>query len=230
MTAAIHPGVVVRGVTHAFPDVPVLDEVSFDVRPGEVVGLTGPNGAGKTTTFRIVAGLLRPAAGGVWVGGHDVLASPQAARQVCAYVPDLPPVYDHLSAAENLNLFGMLWEVPTRVIAARSESLLREVGLWNVRDRLAGGYSRGMRQKLSLCAALIHDPSVLLLDEPFSGLDTDSGLWLRSFVRQTAQEGRAVMLSTHTPEVLEATTDRVLAVRDGGIVPVGPEAHARSAS
>ena len=222
MSVAPHDGLAFRGVSFGYPGVRVLERADLDVRRGEVVGLTGANGAGKTTTFRLAAALLRPWEGAVWTGGHAVGTDARAVKRVTAYVPDEPALHDRLSGQENLNLYGLLWEMRPAAIRERSERLLREVGLWGVRDRFAEAYSRGMRQKLALCCALLHDPSVVLLDEPFSGLDTEGGLWLRAYVRSLAEEGRAIVLSTHTPEVLAATADRVVSLGRGRFVEAIP--------
>ena len=136
------------------------------------------------------------------------------------YVPDTPLLYPQLSAAENLNLFGLLWGVASDRIGPRAEALLKEVALWDVRDQWVRSYSHGMRQKLSLCAALLHEPQVLLMDEPFTGLDVAGVLWARAILRGAAAAGRCVLFTSHTPEVVDVLADRVALLDGGRIVEV----------
>jgi ABC-2 type transport system ATP-binding protein len=195
----------------------VLRGVTLDVPAGQVVGLLGANGAGKTTTFKILAGLLRADSGTVTIDGVAAAAEPLEARQRTAFVPDTPLLYDQMSAQENLNMFALLWNVDAAAAKARSAQLLREAGLWSVRDEWVRGYSAGMKQKLSLCAALLHDPRVMVLDEPFSGLDVEGALWGREVIRAQARAGKAILFSSHVPELVEAIADSV-AILDRGII------------
>jgi ABC-2 type transport system ATP-binding protein len=195
----------------------VLRGVTLDVPAGHVVGLLGANGAGKTTTFKILSGLLRPDTGTVTIDGVAAATQPVDARQRTAFVPDTPLLYDQMSAEENLNMFALLWNVGAATAETRSRQLLRDAGLWDVRDEWVRGYSAGMKQKLSLCAALLHDPQVIILDEPFSGLDADGALWGREVIRARARAGKAILFSSHVPELVEAIADTV-AILDGGIV------------
>lgn len=195
----------------------VLRGVTLDVPAGHVLGLLGANGAGKTTTFRILAGLLRADSGAVIIDDVDAASRPVEARQRTAFVPDTPLLYDQLSAEENLNMFALLWNVDAATARARSAQLLHDAGLWSVRDEWVRGYSAGMKQKLSLCAALLHDPRVIVLDEPFSGLDVQGALWGREVIRAQARAGKAILFSSHVPELVEAIADSV-AILDRGII------------
>jgi ABC-2 type transport system ATP-binding protein len=195
----------------------VLRGVTLDVGAGQVLGLLGANGAGKTTTFKVIAGLLRPDSGTVTVDGVAAAANPVAARQRLAFVPDTSLLYDHMSAEENLNMFGLLWNVDAATAEMRSAQLLRDAGLWEVRDEWVRGYSAGMKQKLSLCAALLHDPQVIVLDEPFTGFDVDGALWGREVIRAQARSGKAILFSSHIPELVEAIADTV-AILDRGVI------------
>jgi ABC-2 type transport system ATP-binding protein len=196
-------------------DRPVLRGVTLDVRAGEVVGLLGANGAGKTTTFKILAGLLRADSGTVTIDGVPAATQAIEARQRTAFVPDTSLLYEQMSAEENLNMFGVLWNVGAATIEERGAELLRRSGLWDVRDEWVRSYSTGMRQKLSLCVALLLDPQVIVLDEPFSGLDVDGALWGRDLIRAQARAGKAILFSSHVPELVEAIADAV-AILDGG--------------
>jgi ABC-2 type transport system ATP-binding protein len=194
---------------------PVLRGLDLDAPPGAILGLLGRNGAGKTTTFRIAAGLLRPDSGEVWIGDVSVLANGRDARRITGYMPDEPLLYPTLSALENLNMFALLWGVPADAARDRADQLLRDVGLWGVKDQWVRSYSRGMRQKLAFCTALLHRPRVLLMDEPFTGLDIDAGLWARHRIQDFVAEGGAVVFTSHVPELIEALAHTV-AILDGG--------------
>ncbi len=195
----------------------VLGGVTMDVHAGRIVGLLGANGAGKTTTFKVIAGLLRPDSGIVAIDGIAASAQPIEARQRTAFVPDTSLLYEQMSAEENLNMFALLWNVDGSTARARSTQLLRDSGLWSVRDEWVRGYSAGMKQKLSLCAALLHDPQVIVLDEPFSGLDVDGALWGREVIRAQARAGKAILFSSHVPELVEAIADEV-SILDAGVI------------
>ncbi|WP_426748190.1 ABC transporter ATP-binding protein [Myxococcus faecalis] len=212
-------GVKLSGVSFRHGQGPaVLDQVSLEARPGEVLGLLGANGAGKTTLFRVVAGLLKPRAGQVRVAGIDVATNPSKASQRLGFVPDEPLLYPRLSALENLNQFALLWGVPATQARPWAEALLRDTGLWEVREAWVESYSRGMRQKLSVCCALLHRPSVLMLDEPFNGLDLDAALWLRGLLRARAEAGDCILLSHHQPEVLDVLVDRLAVLHRGQVM------------
>jgi ABC-2 type transport system ATP-binding protein len=220
----------VRGVRFAYePGRPVLAGVDLAAAEGEIVGLLGANGAGKTTLFRLLAGLLRPDAGEVEVAGVAVAADPREAKRRSAYVPDEPLLYPELSALENLDLFARLWGVPPAAARQRSETMLTAVGLWPVRNRWVRGYSRGMRQKLALCAALLHRPRVLLMDEPFTGLDVEGVLWARRLLRELTAAGGTVLFTSHTPEIVEALADRVAVLHRGAIAYRGTGRELREA-
>lgn len=193
----------------------LLRGLSLSAPPGEILGVVGENGAGKTTLFRLVAGLLEPRSGRLEVAGINVRTERREASRRLGFVPDEPLVYPRLSALENLARFALLWGVPKGQAKSRAEALLREAELWDARDQWAESYSRGMRQRLSLCCALLHSPSVLLLDEPFNGLDLGAGLWLRGVLRRHAEEGGCVVLSSHQPEALDALADRLALLQDG---------------
>lgn len=211
-------GVHIKRVWFSYkPDHPILRGINLEAQPGEILGLLGANGAGKTTTFRMLAGLLQPDAGEIRVADVDVRTAPRAAKMRCAYLPDEPLLYPNLSALENLNLFSVLWGVPGALAKTRAEALLHEVGLWPVRQQQAQTYSRGMRQKLALCTALIHDPDVLLMDEPFTGLDIEAGFWARDLLRRFADSGRCVVFTSHTPELVEAIADRIAILHQGRV-------------
>lgn len=197
----------------------VLNDLSFKISPGEIVGLLGANGAGKTTIFRLLAGLLLPDHGEIKIGGISVSNNLKKALKTCAYLPDESLLYQNFSALENMNLFSILWGVEKGITKSKTESLFKEVGLWDYRNQWVESYSKGMVQKLSICTALLHDPKVMLLDEPFTGLDIDSNLWARRMFRNYIEENKSTILFTsHTPEVIESLATRVLILDEGRIV------------
>ena len=198
-----------------------VDDVSFEVYSGEIFGFLGPNGAGKTTTIKIIVGLLRPTLGTAVVGGHDVLADSIRAKAASGYVPDEPNLYGKLSGRELLSFVGDLYDLNRPQIARRTEELLHLFGLDDAADELVESYSHGMQQKISLAAALIHDPKVLVLDEPTVGLDPKSARLIKDILRQLADRGAAIMLSTHIMEIAERMCDRIGIINQGRLVASG---------
>lgn len=202
----------------------VLKGLTFDVGAGQVVGLLGKNGAGKTTALRIIAGLLAPDEGHVMVAGIAVAEDPVAVKRAIAFVPDHSLLYDALSAEENMNMFGLLWGVRAGDIRSRTRDLLQQVGLWDARARLVSSYSAGMKQKLSFCAALLHDPSVIVIDEPFTAFDYESAMWAREVLRTRAKAGAAILFSSHDAALVDALATGVITI-DGGRVAHPPVAQ-----
>ena len=202
-----------------YGDFPAVRGLSFEVEPGEVLGLVGPNGAGKTTTIRAIAGILRPSSGLVTVGGHDVAADPIAAKSLLAFIPDEPHLFDYLTVEEHLLFTGRLYRVADA--ASRLEGLLAELELLPRRHALPGELSRGMKQKLAIACGLIHSPSALLLDEPLTGLDPVGIRRMKETIRNRAATGAAVILSSHLLHLVEEICTRVLVMREGRAVAIG---------
>jgi ABC-2 type transport system ATP-binding protein len=198
-----------------------VNDVSFEVRDGEIFGFLGPNGAGKTTTLKMIVGLLAPTSGTVKVKGYDVQKQPIQAKAVCGYVPDEPNLYAKLSGRELLRFVGDLYDLDRPHIARRIDELLRLFDLVEAGDDLIESYSHGMQQKTSLAAALMHDPKVLVLDEPTVGLDPKSARLIKDILRQLAERGAAVMLSTHILEIAERMCDRIGIINRGQLIAVG---------
>ena len=210
-----------RGLRKAFKDKVAVDSVDLQVARGEIFGFLGPNGAGKTTTIKMLIGLLRPTAGMAYIGGHDVEREPLAAKALIGYVPDQPYLPDKLSAREFLVFIGGLYRMPSAQIQRRGEELLKVFDLVEQGDDLLGGYSHGMRQKVALAGALLHDPQALFLDEPTVGLDPRSARLIKDILRQLAARGTAVFLTTHILEIAERLCDRVAIIRAGRIIATG---------
>ena len=198
----------VSGLCKAFKR-PVVDNLHLSVSKGEIYALLGPNGAGKTTTLRMVCGLLVPDAGSISISDIDAMANPATAKQVTAWLPDEPLLYDRLNPVEYLRFVAGLWGVPADLARQRSEELLKELGLWIHRDEQCGGFSRGMRQKTALAGALLHDPVLLVMDEPLSGLDAAASRQVKDMLRHRVSNGRAVVITTHVLEVAERLADRI---------------------
>lgn len=215
-------------LTKRFGDKMAVDNVNLLVQSGEIFGFLGPNGAGKTTTIKMIVGLLQPTSGSVRVAGHDVQADPLAAKAASGFVPDEPNLYAKLSARELLRFVAELYDVPPAQVDRRIEELLRLFDLSAAGDDLIDSYSHGMRQKASLAAALVHDPRVLVLDEPTVGLDPKSARLIKDMLRQLAQRGAAVFLSTHILEIAERMCDRIGIINRGALVAVGTMTELRA--
>ncbi len=210
-----------RNLTKRYGDKVAVDNISFDVYGGEVFGFLGPNGAGKTTTIKMIVGLLQPTSGTVHVAGYDVQAQARLAKASSGYVPDTPNLYAKLTGRELLRFVGDLYDLDRQQVARRMEELLRMFELINAADDTVDSYSHGMQQKTSLAAALMHDPKVLVLDEPTVGLDPKSARLIKDILRQLADRGAAIMLSTHILEIAERMCDRIGIINKGQLVAVG---------
>jgi ABC-2 type transport system ATP-binding protein len=215
------PLIETRNLVKNFGDKVAVNNVSFKVSGGEVFGFLGPNGAGKTTTIKTIVGLLQPTSGAVFVSGYDVQKQPIQAKASTGYVPDTPNLYMKLSARELLRFVGDLYELKREKIEERIDELLRLFDLTEARDDLIDSYSHGMKQKTALAAALIHDPKVLVLDEPTVGLDPKSARLIKDMLRQLADRGAAVFLSTHILEIAERMCDRIGIIDRGNLVASG---------
>ena len=215
-----------RAVTKTF-DKPAVDRLDLRVRAGEFYALLGPNGAGKTTTLRMVAGLLRPDSGTISVFGIDALADPISAKRIIAWVPDEPMLYDKLTPLEYLEFVAGLWVVSPKKAGERAEELLRWLDLWDNRDQRCESFSRGMKQKLSLASALIHDPKLLILDEPLTGLDAAVARQVKDLLQLRVREGATVIMTTHILEVAERMAERIGIIQKGRLLAEGTLAELR---
>ena len=195
-----------------------VDQLGFEVKRGELYALLGPNGAGKTTTLRMIAGLLGADSGSISVFGVDARADPLAAKSMIAWLPDEPMIYDKLTAWEYLEFVAGLWGVDTKTAAARAEELLKLLGLWDNRNDRCETFSRGMKQKAVLAAALIHEPKLLMLDEPLTGLDAAASRFVKDLLRRKVEDGAAVILTTHILEVAERMADRIGIIKNGKLL------------
>lgn len=216
-----HPLIETRHLVKKFGDKLAVNDVSFDIYSGEIFGFLGPNGAGKTTTIKMMVGLLQPSAGTIQVGGYNVQAQPQQAKSITGYVPDTPNLYAKLTGSELLRFMGDLYGIEKLQVERRIEELLRLFDLTQASNDTIDSYSHGMQQKTALAAALVHDPRVLVLDEPTVGLDPKSARLIKDILRQMAERGAAIFLSTHILEIAERMCDRIGIIHQGQLVAVG---------
>jgi ABC-2 type transport system ATP-binding protein len=207
-----------KGISKSFRGIPAVEEVSFMARTGEITGYLGANGSGKSTTMRMVTGLITPSRGEVLFGGRPILEDLMGFRQRMGYVPEEPHLYTHLSGMEYLVMVGQMRGMPGREAGEKIKGLLHLFGLYEDRDVSIGSYSKGMRQKVLLSAALLHNPELLLLDEPFSGLDVGSSLVLRCLIEELARRGKVVLFSSHELETVERISHRIVILHKGRIV------------
>jgi ABC-2 type transport system ATP-binding protein len=205
-------------LTKRYGGIAVVERVSFTIRPGEILGYLGPNGAGKSTTVKMIIGLIHPNAGRVLFHGRDVRQNLKEFQHRIGYVPEEPHLYPHLSGREYLQLAGRLRGLHRSALEPKMDELLRLFGLWDDRHAPLTSYSKGMRQKILLSASLLHDPELLILDEPFSGLDVNTALVLRSLIKALAGRRKMVLYSSHVLEVVEKICDAVLILRKGQVV------------
>jgi ABC-2 type transport system ATP-binding protein len=207
-----------RGLTKYYSAIPAVRDLSFTLQPGGVLGLLGPNGSGKSTTVTILAGLLEPSGGTVLLNGRDVRDDLLAYKAGVGYVPEEAVLYTYLTGPEYLSLVGNLRGLPARSLSARIDAFLT---LFNLQDDVhapLSAYSKGMRQKILISAALLHDPSIVILDEPNSGLDVTTTLVLRSLVQTLSGEGRMIIYSSHVLESVERVATDVIILNDGRVV------------
>jgi ABC-2 type transport system ATP-binding protein len=209
----------VTGFSKRYGDTQAVSDLTFDVKPGEIVGLVGPNGAGKTTTLRAIAGILKLDAGWIRVAGQDVARAPVEAKRVLAYVPDTPHPFDLLTVGEHLRFAALAYRV--KAGEADFDALLSEMELLEKKDELASSLSRGMQQKLAIACAFLHEPKAVLLDEPLTGLDPRAIRNMRESIVARARAGASVLLSSHLLELVERLCDRVMVLHRGTKLALG---------
>ncbi len=205
----------VAELTKYFGSIQAVNNLSFEVSAGEVFGLLGPNGAGKTTTIKMIIGILEPTDGKVEVCGLNVGSEPLEVKKKIGYVPENAALYENLSAREYLELIGNLHHLPKDRISNQIERLMRTLDLSDAIDRRMTGYSKGMKQKVLLTSALMHNPDLIIMDEPFSGLDSNSAAIFKRLIQQLAAGGKTVIFSSHVLEVVERLCGRLLIINHG---------------
>lgn len=205
-------------VSKYYAGIPAVDDVSFCARPGEVTGYLGPNGSGKSTTMKMITGLIEMTAGEILFDGRPIQDDLMGYKRRMGYVPEEPYLYNHLSGYEYLTMVAELRDLPARESAEQIDGLLRLLSLSDDRHASISGYSKGMRQKVLIAAALLHNPDLVLLDEPFSGLDVGSALVLRSLIQELAARGKVVLFSSHELDTVERVSSRVVILHRGKMV------------
>jgi ABC-2 type transport system ATP-binding protein len=207
-----------RHVSKRFRGIVAVDNVSFQARSGEITGYLGPNGSGKSTTMKMITGLIEMTDGDILFDGAPIQRDPIGYKQRLGYVPEEPHLYAHLSGLEYLVMVGQLRNLPQKRTSERIDGLLRLLALHGDRHVPISSYSKGMRQKILLSAALLHNPDLILLDEPFSGLDVATGLVLRSLIQELAARGKVVLFSSHELETVERVSSHIVILHHGKIV------------
>jgi ABC-2 type transport system ATP-binding protein len=210
-----------EGLTKHYGKFTAVDRLDLHVPRGELFGFLGPNGAGKTTTLRMIAGIMRPTAGRVWLGGDDLIATPMAAKARLGFIPDRPFVYEKLTGAEFLRFVAGLYGHDGMLVERRIDELIELFELTRWKDELVEAYSHGMRQKLIISSALIHRPECIVVDEPMVGLDPRAARLLKDIFREFVERGGTVLMSTHTLEVAQAMCDRIAIIQAGRVVAQG---------
>ena len=219
--ASMQPTITIRGLTKRFGDKEVLRGLDLDVSAGQILGYIGPNGAGKTTTVRILTGMLDEFQGHVSVCGHNVSAAPLEVKRRIGYVPESAALYDSLTPLEFLRFIGRLHAIDTPEIERRAREMLALLGLGDELDRRVSTFSKGMRQKVLIVAAFIHNPEVIVLDEPLTGLDANSAVAVKEIISQSAAAGRTVFYCSHVMDVVERICHRIVIINEGRFVADG---------
>jgi ABC-2 type transport system ATP-binding protein len=208
-------------LTKRFGDFVAVDNISFGVPQGEIFGLLGPNGAGKSTLMKIVVGILKPTSGKVRVSGHDVVEEPEAAKRLIGYVPENPSLYTALTVSEFLRFVGKIRSVNDEQLEGKISDSLKTFSLLDRADSLVGSLSKGMKQKVALSAATLHDPDVLILDEPLTALDPKTQAFVHGWISSQGKSGKTVLLSTHNLEIVQDYATRIVIIDRGMVIATG---------
>jgi ABC-2 type transport system ATP-binding protein len=213
--------ITLRNVSKNYGSFLAVNDVSLDIVPGEIFAFLGVNGAGKTTTIRMMTGILRPTSGAIFLGGYNLLSEPLQAKAITGYVPDRPNLYPKLTGREFLYFICDIYRMSPKDAERRIDESLEEYGLKDWQDELIESYSHGMKQRLATCAALVHNPKVLIVDEPMVGLDPHGAKMLKEAFKRYAAAGMTIFLSTHSLNVAEEVADRLAIIQKGSILTVG---------
>ena len=210
-----------RGLRKTFGDLIAVDKLDISVQPGEILGFLGPNGAGKTTTVKMLTGMIQPGSGEANVCGFNVAEDPLGAKRRIGYVPESGALYESLTAAEYLRMVGSLYGIGAYRADQRIDRFLELFGILEAKDRLISGFSKGMKQKVLISAALLSNPQALFLDEPLNGLDPNAALVVKTLLRELAEQGRAILFCSHILDVIERVCTRVVIIHEGRQVAEG---------
>jgi ABC-2 type transport system ATP-binding protein len=221
----------IQQLTKVFGPQIAVDNLSFGVSSGEIVGLLGPNGAGKTTTLRMLTGMTEPTRGSATICGFDLLAEPLEVKRRIGFVPDSGAVYESLTGLEHLEMVAALYGIPQRIARPRIEQFIAffDLGMDTLTNKLLGAYSKGMRRKVVITAALLHNPAVVFFDEPLEGLDANASLGFKALIQSLAHEGKTIIYSSHILDVVERVCSRVIIIDKGKLLVDGPSEELVSA-
>jgi len=217
-------------LTKDFGTTVAVNNLTLHVSPGEIYGFIGPNGAGKTTTIRMMAGIVEPSSGKIIIDGMDIKENPVAVKKIIGVVPDRPFLYEKLTGAEFLKFIADIYEVDTQSVRQRSDDLLRQFALWDWANEIIEAYSHGMKQRLIIAAALMHDPKILVVDEPMVGLDPSAVRMVKDIFKDLAAKNVAIFVSTHTLSIAEDLCDRIGVIHKGNLVAQGTMDELNSAA
>ncbi|RJP59137.1 MAG: ABC transporter ATP-binding protein [Deltaproteobacteria bacterium] len=208
-------------LTKKYSKVKAIDGINLEIKQGEIFGFLGPNGAGKTTTIKIMAGLLKPTSGRVIIDGYDIITNPMEAKKVVGFIPDRPFLYEKLTGKEFLRFMAGLYSIDTNSYESKISELLELFELTPWGNELIEGYSHGMQQRLVMSAALIHNPKVIIVDEPMVGLDPKGARLVKEIFRMLSSQGTTIFMSTHTLEIAEEVCNRIAIIQEGKVIAMG---------
>jgi len=217
----MEPIISIRDLNKTYGSKHVLKNISIDILPGQIIGYIGPNGAGKSTTVKILCGLISDFTGQVTIKGIDIRSNPVAVKSMIGYVPELAELYDVLTPNEFLTLVGALYNLSTQVINDRGKGMLEAFGLGGNMDQRMDTFSKGMKQKVLITSGLLHNPDIIILDEPLSGLDANSVIIVKELLSKLANSGKTIFYSSHMMDIVEKVSDRIILINEGNVVADG---------
>jgi len=217
----MEPIISIRNLYKNYGSKQVLRDISIDIYPGQVIGYIGPNGAGKSTTVKILCGLISDFSGQVTIKGFDIKQNPLAVKSIIGYVPELAELYDVLTPNEFLSLVGALYNLPPNVAAERGKGMLEAFGLAGNMDQRMDTFSKGMKQKVLITSGLLHNPDIIILDEPLAGLDANSVIIVKELISKLADSGKTIFYSSHMMDIVEKVSDRIILINEGTVVADG---------
>jgi len=217
----MEPIISIRNLSKYYGPKKVLSDISIDISPGQVIGYIGPNGAGKSTTVKILCGLISDFTGEVMIRGIDVKKDPVGVKSLIGYIPEMAELYDVLTPMEFLRFVGALYNLPSEVASVRAETMLEAFGLAGNRDQRMDTFSKGMKQKVLIVSGLLHNPDILILDEPLSGLDANSVIIVKDLLGKMASKGKTIFYCSHMMDIVEKVSDRIILINDGKVVADG---------
>jgi ABC-2 type transport system ATP-binding protein len=217
----MEPIISIRNLYKNYGSKQVLKDITIDINPGQVIGYIGPNGAGKSTTVKILCGLISDFSGQVMIKGIDIKQNPVAVKSFIGYVPEMAELYDVLTPNEFLSLVGSLYNLPPKVVAERSEGMLDAFGLAGNMNQRMDTFSKGMKQKVLITSGLLHNPDIIILDEPLSGLDANSVIIVKELISKLAESGKTIFYCSHMMDIVEKVSDRIILINEGSVVADG---------